>query len=692
MYCYKCECPRDENYIPMINDLSAQKKIDMTNTTRYSRTQIDSDRRILELLAQNFPSVSAASTEIINLEAILNLPKGTEHFVADLHGEYEAFRHILKNASGNIKRKVTELFGATMRSDQIKELCSLIYYPGPKLELIKEQEKDLANFYKITLNQLVKVVRSVSSKYTRSKVRKALPREFAYIIEELLHETPDDVKKQAYFNQIVETIIYTGQADEFIVAMSNVIQRLSIDQLHILGDIFDRGQGAHLIFDMLCDYPHYDIQWGNHDIVWMGAAAGNDACIATVLRLSLRYANMATLEDGYGINLVPLVTFAMETYGNDNCDVFAPRTDNASLSGKTQQLLAKMHKAISIIQFKLEGALAERHPQWQMQSHRLLENIDFERKTIHLPEGDFALEDVNFPTIDPQNPYALSPEEEELMSKLRHSFMVSDKLQRHVHILLSHGAMYGVYNGNLLFHASIPMNSDGSFKSVVATGEPLKGRALMNKINTLVRAAFNDDTDRAEHQFAVDFFWYLWCGPDSPLFDKARMTTFQRYFIKDKSTHAEEKGAYYALREDPKICDRILDEFEVTGQHRHIINGHVPVRASHGENPIKAQGKLMVIDGGFARAYHNTTGIAGYTLVFHSRGFELVQHEPFTSAENAIKYGTDIVSTNQLVEMSEHRMRVRDTDKGLVLQGQIDELIELLYAYRHGLLPEHGTR
>ena len=666
----------------------------MANAQKYTVADLERDHRVLELLSQNFPNISAASTEIINLEAILNLPKGTEHFVADLHGEYEAFRHILKNASGNIKRKVTEIFGATMRDSEIKELCSLIYYPKPKLEIVKQHEQDLANFYQITLNQLVKVVRSVSSKYTRSKVRKSLPKSYAYIIEEMLHETPGDVKKQAYFNRIIETIILTGQAEDFIVAMCNVIQRLSIDQLHILGDIFDRGPGAHLIMDLLSDYPNFDIQWGNHDIVWMGAAAGNPVCIANVLRMSLRYANMTTLEDGYGINLVPLVTMAMETYANDDCSCFAPRIDpdDSTYSDRARLMLARMHKAIAIIQFKLEGAIIDRHPEWGMADRRLLHRINYKEGTITLDEGTFPLLDTSFPTIDPADPYRLTPEEAELVEKLVHSFLVSDKLQSHMDTLISHGSIFGVYNGNLLYHASIPLNPDGTLKDVTVGGEKYRGRKLLKRINMIVRAAFNDDTDAEERAFATDFFWFLWCAPDSPLFDKSKMATFERYFIESPETHKEIKGNYYTLRDNPCVCDMILEEFNVQGPHRHIINGHVPVRAASGESPIKADGKLMVIDGGFAKAYHDTTGIAGYTLVFHSRGFELVRHEPFTSAENAILNGTDIVSTNQIVEMSAHRMRVSDTDKGAVLQSQINELMELLYAYRRGYIHERASR
>lgn len=662
----------------------------VTPTNNFSPEKINRDRRVLELLAQQFPTAGAASTEIINLEAILNLPKGTEHFVADIHGAYEAFRHILRNASGDIRRKVSDIYATTMRDEEIRELCTLIYYPHHKLANIKESEKDLDDFYNVTLHRLIRVTQSVTSKYTRSKVRKALPKEYAYIIEELLHESPTDYDKQAYFNQIIQTIISTGQADSFIVAICTVIQKLAIDQLHILGDVFDRGPGAHLVMDMLCDYDRFDIQWGNHDALWMGAAAGNDASIANVLRISLRYGNMTTLEDGYGINLVPLAQLAMETYGNDACERFMPNLSDQErpVDDRTRLLLARMHKAIAVIQFKLEGQLIARRPEFKMEGRRQLHLMDLEKGTITLEGKEYPLLDTNFPTIDPADPYKLTAEEEALVNRLHHSFTCSDKLQRHVACMFSHGCLYGVFNSNLLFHASIPLNEDGSLKPIEVQGQKYVGRELFNHIGTLMREAFNDDVAPEDKKYAIDYYWYLWCGPDSPLFDKAKMTTFERYFIADKSTHKEEKGWYYRLRDDEKVIDNILDAFGVEGEHRHIINGHVPVRVGSGEQPVRANGKLMVIDGGFAKAYHETTGIAGYTLVYHSRGFELVQHEPFSSAAEAIRTGMDIVSTTQLVEMSSRRMRVRDTDKGRELQGQIDELLELLYAYRHGLIKE----
>lgn len=660
----------------------------------YTPQKIESDMRVLELLSQSFPNIGAASTEIINLEAIMNLPKGTEHFMADIHGEYAAFLHILKNASGNIKRKVSEIYGTSMRESEIRELCTLIYYPERKLEYIKTSDTHLEDFYSITLHQLVRICQSVSSKYTRSKVRKALPKEFAYIIEELLHESASDHDKQAYFNRIIETIVLTGRSDEFIIALCNVIQRLAVDHLHILGDIYDRGPGAHIIMDTLCTYHNFDIQWGNHDALWMGAAAGNDCCIANVLRLSLRYGNMATLEDGYGINLVPLATFAMETYSTDPCDLFGPHLDkdDTTHNEKTRRLIAQMHKAISIIQFKLEAALIDSRPEWKMNDRKLLEYIDFQRKVFHKDGRDYAMKDTFFPTVDPNAPYELTAEEQDLVNKLHHSFLVSDKLKKHIKCLFSNGCMYGIYNSNLLFHASVPLNADGTLREVDLNGKKYQGRELLHQIGMVMRSAFNNDTDAEERRFAIDYFWYLWCGVDSPLFDKSKMTTFERYFLEDKETYKEEKGYYYTLRDDEHVCDMILDAFGVKGKHRHIINGHVPVRAGKGERPIKANGKLMVIDGGFAKAYHDTTGIAGYTLVFHSRGFQLVQHEPFTSAEEAIKNGTDIVSTTQIVEMSSQRMMVRDTDKGHELQSQIEELQELLYTYRHGIIKERNKK
>lgn len=652
---------------------------------------IEEDMRYLQLLSQSFPTVAEASTEIINLQAILNLPKGTEHFLADIHGEYEAFIHVLKNASGNIKRKVNELFGNTLRESEKRELCTLIYYPEQKLELVKHNETDIDDWYHITLHQLVAVCRDVSSKYTRSKVRKSLPADFSYIIQELLHEHTEDHDKTAYVNVIVDTIISTGRADDFIIAIANVIQRLAIDSLHILGDIYDRGPGAHIIMDTMRKYHSWDMQWGNHDILWMGAAAGNDACICNVIRLSLRYGNLPTLEEGYGINLVPLATFAMETYKNDPCMEFIPKTTGGAsqLDEKTLRLTAQMHKAIAVIQFKVESQIIAKHPEWKMNDRCLFEHVDYQNGTIDLQGKTYKMSSCSFPTINPAAPSELSPEEEILISKLHHSFSVCEKLHKHIRVMLQHGCMYGIYNNNLLFHASCPLNEDGSLKEVeIYPGKKYSGRALMHHTGMQIRTAFQQDSAPEERDYAIDYFLYLWCGPDSPLFDKSKMATFERYFIADKETHVEEKGYYFKLRDNEEVIDHILDAFGVVGSNRHIINGHVPVRTLKGENPIKANGKLMVIDGGFSKAYHNETGIAGYTLVYHSRGFQLVQHEPFTSTEDAIQRGTDIKSTTQIVEMSNRRMLVADTDIGVELRKQIDDLEELLYAYRHGYIKE----
>ena len=653
---------------------------------------IISDLRYLQLLSHSFPTIADASTEIINLEAILNLPKGTEHFLTDLHGEYEAFQHVLKNASGAVKRKVNEIFGHTLRESEKKELCTLIYYPEEKLQLIKEKEKDLDDWYLITLNQLVKVCQNVSSKYTRSKVRKALPKDFSYIIQELLHESTIDPNKHAYINVIISTIISTKRSDDFIIAMCNLIQRLTIDSLHIVGDIYDRGPGAHIIMDTLCDYHNFDIQWGNHDLLWMGAASGNDACMANVIRMSMRYANLATLEDGYGINLLPLATFAMDIYGDDPCEIFAPKLNfsDSRYNEKTLRLITQMHKAITIIQLKLEAAIIDRRPDLGMQGRKLLHLIEFERGVFQYEGQEYALLDTNFPTIDPADPYRLTDEEHDLMEKLHASFMNSEKLKKHMRCLFTYGGMYLVCNSNLLYHASVPLNADGSFKHVKINGKEYWGEKLLKKVDQLVRTAYFGEEGSEEKSFALDYMWYLWCGPDAPSFDKDKMATFERYFVADKSLHKETKGYYYTLRNEVEVCNNILRKFGIDPEaHAHIINGHVPVKTIKGEQPIKAEGKLLVIDGGFSKAYQPETGIAGYTLVYHSHGLQLVQHEPFQSRQKAIEEGLDIKSTTFLVEFNSQRMMVKDTDKGRELRTQIEDLKKLLVAYRTGLIKEH---
>jgi len=671
-------------------DLAAQPG---THTTAATASRLERDKRYLELLSKSFPTAAKASTEIINLEAILNLPKGTEHFLTDIHGEYEAFQHVLKNASGTVRRKVNEIFGNTLREDDKRQLCTLIYYPREILRLTRSRESNMDEWYGIMLNRLVKVCQSASSKYTRSKVQKALPAEFSYIIQELLHETTSDPNKAAYFNQIISTIVTTDCAETFIVAMCELIQRLVIDSLHIVGDIYDRGPGAHIIMDTLCEYHNVDVQWGNHDLLWMGAAAGNEACIANVLRISLRYANLETLEKGYGINLLPLATMAMDTYTQEDLSVFMPKTKNTErfYSAKELRIIAQMHKAIAVIQWKIEGEITRRNPHYRMESRLLLDKIDFEKGTVLVDGREIELIDKEFPTIDPADPYRLTEEEQGIIEYMRSMFVDNTKLSRHIYFLLSHGSFYLSRNNNLMYHASIPLNEDGSFRRVEVMGEYYSGKALLDRLNQLVQVACRggDDVSDEERSYAVDYMWYLWCGPDSPSFDKSKMATFERYLTSDKEAQHEEKGFYYKLNDCEAVCDRILAEFGLQANGSHIINGHVPVKTIKGENPVKANGKLLVIDGGFSRAYQKETGIAGYTLVFHSRGLQLVQHQPFESRQKAIEEGQDIISNTVLQEFNSHRLLVRDTDKGKDLVSQVRNLTNLLHAYRLGVIREH---
>lgn len=657
-----------------------------------TKEDILNDLRYLELLAQKFKNIADASTEIINLEAILNLPKGTEHFLADIHGEYEAFQHVLKNGSGSIKRKVNDIFGDTLQEAEKKELCTLIYYPQEKLKIIKSKNTNPEEWYMLTLYRLISICRNVSSKYTRSKVRKALPPEFSYIIQELLHESSTEPNKHDYINVIVSTIISLGRTDEFIITLGYLIQRFIIDSLHIVGDIYDRGPGAHIIMDTLCNYHNLDIQWGNHDILWMGAAAGNDCCIANVVRICLRYGNLPTLEEGYGINLLPLATFSMETYGKDSCRNFTPKLKNTEhkYDAKTIRLISQMHKTISIIQFKLEAQAIDRRPEFGLQDRKLLEHIDRIHGTLHYQGKNYPMLDTNFPTVQADDPYRLTDDETELVEKLHRSFVNSTKLQKHMHCLYANGSMYKICNSNLLYHASIPLCEDGNFKHVYINGQGYYGKSLLDKIDQLARLAYFGSQDSPEQPFALDYMWYLWCGPDSPLFDKDKMATFENYFLEDKEMRNECKGWYYSYREEEATCNRIFEEFGINGKHSHIINGHVPVKVSQGELPMRANGKMLLIDGGFSKAYQSKTGIAGYTLVYHSHGFQLVQHEPFESTQKAIEEGLDIKSTSQIIEFSTRRMLVKDMDKGKELKKQIENLQKLLYAYRYGFIKEIG--
>ncbi len=648
----------------------------------------EKDLNYLKLLSKHYPTIQAASTEIINLNAILNLPKGTEHFLTDIHGEYEAFLHVLKNGSGSIKRKIDETFADTLLDREKQSLATLIYYPDQKLPLILKTVDSAEEWYRITLFRLIKLARVVSSKYTRSKVRKALPPDFAYIIEELLHEQESIVNKHEYYQSIIDTIISIGRAREFIVAMSELIQRLAIDHLHIIGDVYDRGPGAHIIMDRLLAYHSLDFQWGNHDIVWMGAAAGSEACLANVIRIGLRYANMETLENGYAISLLPLASLALDVYGSDPCTQFKPKLSGQEEHTENEiRLMAQMHKAITIIQFKLEGQLIQRRPNYHMEDRLLLDKIDYQQGVIHLNGHTYPLLDTHFPTIDPAQPYELTEAEKMVVEKLRLSFEHSEKLQQHVRFLYAKGSMYLVFNGNLLYHGCIPMNEDGAFKSLKFGDQEFTAKAFMDRVERLVRQAYFAN-DPVQKQEGLDTTWYLWSGSQSPLFGKDKMATFERYFIADKSTHTEMKDPYYNFRDRPETARQILAEFGVDPDTGHIINGHVPVKVKKGESPIKADGKLLVIDGGFSKAYQKETGIAGYTLIFNSYGLLLASHLPFESTQQAVEAERDLASKTEILERNYTRIRIRDTDIGLELQRQIDDLEQLLKAYRAGLIKE----
>ena len=642
--------------------------------------------RCLETLAEIYPTIAQASTEIINLQAILNLPKGTEHFLTDIHGEYEAFAHVLKNGSGSVRRKINQVFGHTLSQKEQRALATLIYYPKEKMELVKKQESSMEEWYKVTLYRLIEVCKRTASKYTRSKVRKALPKDFSYVIEELITERPELTDKESYYEQIIQTIIEIGRAEKFIVALSELIQRLVVDHLHVLGDIYDRGPAPHKIMDELERYHSLDIQWGNHDVVWMGAAAGQACCIATVIRNCARYANLDILEDGYGINLLPLATFALTWYGDDPCTCFQIKGEN-EISPAERELNMKMHKAISIIQFKLEGQLAERRKEFGLEGRVLLDEIDYEEGTIWLDGKIYSLLDTSFPTINPDSPFTLSKEEAEIMEKLTSAFQNCEKLQRHMRFLLKKGSLYKIYNGNLLYHGCVPLNEDGTLKEVTVYGKTYKGRALYDVLETYVRKAFVS-LDQEEREKGKDILWFIWCSPFSPLFGKDKMATFERYFLAEKETHEEKKNPYYRLLEKEEIVETIFREFGLSGDSRHIINGHVPVHHTEGESPIKCGGKLLIIDGGFSKAYQKVTGIAGYTLIYNSWGMILAAHEPFTSAEDAISRESDILSDRILVKRVTDRKTVAETDNGARIKERIEELKELLQAYRNGLLIE----
>ena len=644
------------------------------------------DERYLRLLSEKFPNSQAVISELINLRAILSLPKGTEHFVSDLHGASLAFIHMIKNASGVVRKKVDEVYGSRMEEEEKRALCALIYYPDERIEYEKTVQADMTAWYKLRLTQTVEIARAVTIKYSRSKVHKLLPPDYAYIIKELLHETNlEQHDRNTYYHAIIDAIIETGCAAQVLIAICYLIHSLTIDTLHIVGDIFDRGSGAAKILDVLNTVRDYDIQWGNHDIEWMGAMAGNMALLATVLRVSIRYANIETLEEGYGINLLPLANFAMTVYGDDPCTIWQTKDfENNPRLTRSAQLIAKMHKAISIIQFKLEGQTVLRHPEWHMDDRAVLHQLTMDNGQWTL-DGQ-AILDQNLPTIDPKDPYALSKHEQDLMNQLARSFRKSEKMQKHLRMLYEHGSLYLVRNGFLLYHAAIPLNADGSFTEADVCGERVSGKALMDRTDAIIRQAYYGE-GKAK-QDALDYMLYLWEGANSPLYNKDKMTTFERYFLPKGEAWDEHKGAYFTLADDEEVCKKILKEFGLNPATGRIVNGHVPVRTIKGESPMRANGKRFVIDGGFSKPYQEKTGIAGYTLIYNSHGIQLVEHESFESREQAILSGSDIHNRTLLQDFSGKRIRIKDTDKGKELLEQIEALEQLLQAYRTGILRE----
>lgn len=643
--------------------------------------------RYLKSLARQYPTVAAAATEIINLQAILSLPKGTEHFITDIHGEYDQFLHVLKNGSGAIRRKIEDEFGNAITAGEKTAIATLIYYPEQKIEQVLKTEENMEDWYKVTLYRLIRICKSASSKYTRSKVRKALPRDFAYVIEELLTGRPDVSDQEAYYNEIIHSVIRTGRATELIIAFCNLIRRLVVDHLHVVGDIFDRGPYPNLVMDTLMAHHSVDIQWGNHDVSWMGAAAGNPACICNVIRISAKYGNLNLLEDGYGINLVPLARFAMNQYEKDACTCFKLDYREDEYDVRDALLDEKMHKAIAIMQFKLEGQLIKEHPEYGMEKRLLLDKIDIKKGMVEIEGVEYPLRDTNFPTIDWEHPYELSAEEADVIERLKMAFLNCEKLQKHVRFLFTKGSLYKVYNGNLLYHGCVPMNEDGSFSNVEVYGKKYAGRELYDVLESYARKGYYA-IDAEEKKKGQDILWFIWENQNSPVFGKAKMTTFERYFVADKATHQEPKNPYYRLLEREEIVNRILEEFGLSGAEAHIINGHIPVEAKRGESPVKCNGKLLIIDGGFSKAYQPKTGIAGYTLIYNSYGLVLAAHEPFESVEKAVQEGSDIASHTILVQHVVKRKTVADTDIGKQLKESIRDLEALLLAYREGELVE----
>ena len=649
--------------------------------------------KYLQLLSEKYPSIQAASTAIINLSAQLQLPKGTEHFLSDIHGEDEAFQHVVRNGAGSILRKIDEMFANLMSKPERRNLATLIYYPELKTPLMLNSVPDKDEWCRLTLVRLVKFCRRLSAKYRRDTVRKLLPKHVAETIEELLYDQEGVEHKAAYYQSQIDTIVSTDSAPTFITSLAELIQRLAVERLHIIGDIYDRGPGAHLILDALMEHHQVDIQWGNHDILWMGAAAGSQPCIANVIRTCLRYGNMETLENGYGISLLPLASFVLETYKDDPCELFTPKVSpEDNFTSQEIRLMAQMQKAMAIIQFKVESQVIKRHPHYKMEDRLLLDKVDYARGVINLQGVEYPMLDTFFPTIDPQNPDVLTAEEQAVMEKLLLSFANSKKLQQHTRFLFSTGSIYLIHDDSLLYHGCIAMNDDGEFRSFNVDGKAYSGKEFLDRVDRLARQGYFATDNPEQKQYGMDSMWFLWCAPQSPLFGKEKMATFERYFLADKATHAEKRNPYYNLRDTEDAARKILKEFGLNPDTARIVNGHVPVKVTKGERPIKANGRLIVIDGGFSRAYQKQTGIAGYTLISNSRGLLLAAHQPFESTQKAVSEELDIDTETEIIHTYPRRMRVRDTDRGLVIQELIDELKDLLHAYREGLIKEHSLQ
>lgn len=644
----------------------------------------DIEFKYLKNLSRQFPNINSCITEIINLQAILLMPKPTEHFISDIHGEFEQFDHVLRNGSGSVKNKIIDEFDGELSNDEVKRLATLIYYPEEKIELLLQDCESESEFYKKYLNYIIRIAKRVCSKYTRSKVRKQLPKDFAYIIEELITEKVEVVNKKEYYEGIIDSIIQIGVAKEFMISLCDVIQSMVVDHLHIVGDIYDRGAGAVQIMNLLENYHGIDIEWGNHDMIYLTAATGNYLGVTGAIRNCIKYHSIETLEDGYGINLMPLVMFCLKTYGNTNTDCFTVKSDEKNISAA---LLSKMHKAITIMDFKLKAAMIKRHPDFDLDDRLLLDKINYEDSTIIIDGIQYHLEDTDFPTVNKEDPYTLTPEELQTIDKLSKSFRLSEKLQEHAHFLLKKGGMYKIYDNNLIYHGCIPMNKDKTIKNIHICGQDLKGKDLLDFIDSQVRLAFYGK-DAQERIAAQDVMCFSYLSKKSPLFGKSKFAIFESYFIKDPRAKVEIKDPYYSFVDDEEAVNHIFENFNLDKQHGHIVNGHIPVQTTKGEVPIKCNGKLLLIDGGFSKAYHKKTGISGYTLVYNSHGLKLIKHNRFTSKQDSIINEQDIYSDEIPVTVFESRRHIKDTDKGSELRDEIKMLMKLLNAYKTGIISE----